>query len=304
MYKRQDPKRLERSTRDIVARAGYLEAAEGRGGPNGGVLLDVSHLGAEFVEKNFRGMVKRCRDFGWDLARQPVEVMPTAHFMMGGVCIKPDCRTELEGLFAAGEDAGGIHGANRLGGNGVADSTVFGGIAGDGMADWVLGRSKPAVSWAEAESLAVEARSAFNEDGPEHLYAVCDRMREVMWEHMGLMREESGLLRVLSEVATLRERAARAGVKGGPAYNLAWQHWLNLRNQLLVSELIARSALARRESRGSHYRRDFPEPDPAWLANVLVRAGGECVKVWTAPVGFTRYTPDGRPAIAVSVETR
>jgi succinate dehydrogenase/fumarate reductase flavoprotein subunit len=129
-------------------------------------------------------------------------------------------------------------------------------------------------------------------------------MREVMWEHMGLMREESGLLRVLSEVATLRERAARVGVKGGAAYNLAWQHWLNLRNQLLVSELIARSALARRESRGSHYRRDFPEPDPAWLANVLVRAGGECVKVWTAPVGFTRYTPDGRPAIAVSVETR
>ena len=301
---RYDPKRLERSTRDIVARAGYLEAAEGRGGPNGGVLLDVSHLGAEFVEKNFRGMVKRCRDFGWDLARQPVEVMPTAHFMMGGVCIKPDCRTELEGLFAAGEDAGGIHGANRLGGNGVADSTVFGGIAGDGMADWVQGRSRPAVSWAEAESLAVEAHSAFNEDGPEDLYAVCDRMREVMWEHMGLMREESGLLRVLSEVATLRERTARAGVKGSPAYNLAWQHWLNLRNQLLVSELIARSALARRESRGSHYRRDFPEPDPAWLANVLVRAGGECVKVWTAPVGFTRYTPDGRPAIAVSVETR
>src|SRR5437870_7152892 len=142
---RYDPRRMERSTRDLVARAAFLEVAEGRGTPNGAVWIDVSHLGAEVVETNFRGMVKRCRDFGRDLARGPVEVGPTAHFMMGGVVIDTACRTAIEGLFAAGEDTGGVHGANRLGGNGVAESTVFGGIAGDMIAAFVERRPRPRV---------------------------------------------------------------------------------------------------------------------------------------------------------------
>src|SRR3989442_15578197 len=136
---RYDPARLERSTRDLVSRASFLEVTEGRGTPNGGVWIDVSHLGADVVERNFKGMVRRCRDFGRDLARGPVEVGPTAHFMMGGVVVDPTCHTGVEGLFAAGEDSGGVHGANRLGGNGVAESTVFGGIAGDVMAGYVVG---------------------------------------------------------------------------------------------------------------------------------------------------------------------
>ncbi|MGH7279156.1 MAG: FAD-dependent oxidoreductase, partial [Candidatus Rokuibacteriota bacterium] len=134
---RYDPLRVERSTRDLVSRACFIEISEGRGTPNGGVWIDVSHLGADLVERSFRGMVKRCRDFGRDLARTPVEVAPTTHFMMGGVVVDPACRTAVEGLFAAGEDAGGVHGANRLGGNGVAESTVFGGVAGDVMAEFV-----------------------------------------------------------------------------------------------------------------------------------------------------------------------
>src|SRR5438477_6732044 len=140
---RYDAARLERSTRDLVSRASFLEVAEGRGTPNGGVWIDVSHLGVELVERNFRGMVRRCRDFGRDLARGPVGVGPTAHFMMGGVVIDPACRTAIEGLFAAGEDTGGVHGANRLGGNGVAESTVFGGIAGDVVAESVAGGALP-----------------------------------------------------------------------------------------------------------------------------------------------------------------
>ncbi|MGH7413060.1 MAG: FAD-binding protein, partial [Candidatus Rokuibacteriota bacterium] len=149
---RYDGARLERSTRDLVARACYTEVREGRGTPNGGVWIDVSHLGADVVEKSFRGMVRRCRDFGRDLAREPVEVGPTAHFMMGGIVIDRACRTDVEGLFAAGEDTGGVHGANRLGGNGVAESTVFGGIAGDVMADWVVGRLLPQISRAHVEA--------------------------------------------------------------------------------------------------------------------------------------------------------
>src|ERR671918_430210 len=137
---RYDAARMERSTRDLVSRASFLEVVEGRGTPNGGVWIDVSHLGVDVVERNFRGMVRRCRDFGRDLARGPVEVGPTAHFLMGGVVIDTACRTAIEGLFAAGEDAGGVHGANRLGGNGVAESTGFGGLAGDVMADAVLDR--------------------------------------------------------------------------------------------------------------------------------------------------------------------
>ncbi len=151
---RYDPRRMERSTRDLVARAAFLEVAEGRGTPNGAVWIDVSHLGAEVVETNFRGMVKRCRDFGRDLARGPVEVGPTTHFMMGGVVIDTACRTAIEGLFAAGEDTGGVHGANRLGGNGVAESTVFGGIAGDVMAESVAGRPLPRVAGPALEDLA------------------------------------------------------------------------------------------------------------------------------------------------------
>src|SRR5947199_877266 len=140
---RYDAARMERSTRDLVSRASFLEVVEGRGTPNGGVWIDVSHLGAEVVERNFRGMVRRCRDFGRDLARGPVEVGPTTHFMMGGVVVDTACRTAIEGLFAAGEDTGGVHGANRLGGNGVAESTVFGGIAGDVMASVVADRRTP-----------------------------------------------------------------------------------------------------------------------------------------------------------------
>ena len=132
---RYDPDKMERSTRDRVARAGYTEVKEGRGTPGGGVYIDVSHLGGDFVRKNFKGMVERCADLGFDLAGGPVEVTSTAHYMMGGVKIDPNCRTNLPGLFAAGEDAGGTHGANRLGGNGVANSTVFGEISGEAMAE-------------------------------------------------------------------------------------------------------------------------------------------------------------------------
>ena len=130
---RYDPQRLERATRDVVSRSSYLEIAAGRGTPSGGVYIDARHLGEDFLLTSFPGMVERCADYGFDLLHDRVEVSPSAHFQMGGITIDVDCRTSLEGLFAAGEDAGGVHGANRLGGNGVADSIVFGGCAGDSM---------------------------------------------------------------------------------------------------------------------------------------------------------------------------
>src|SRR5881296_4065289 len=185
---RYDPRRMERSTRDLVARASFLEVAEGRGTPNGAVWIDVSHLGAEVVETNFRGMVKRCRDFGRDLARGPVEVGPTTHFMMGGVVIDTACRTAIEGLFAAGEDTGGVHGANRLGGNGVAESTVFGGIAGDVMADAVVGVSERRHDAGALERVVHAVQAPLGRTDGD-LYALQRRLRDVMWEHAGLVRD-------------------------------------------------------------------------------------------------------------------
>jgi fumarate reductase flavoprotein subunit len=298
---RHDPVRMERSTRDLVARASFLEVAEGRGTPNGGVWIDVSHLGAEVVERNFRGMVRRCRDFGRDLARAPVEVGPTAHFMMGGVVIDTACRTALEGLFAAGEDTGGLHGANRLGGNGVAESTVFGGLAGDAMAEFVATRPLPAADAAGLEA-AVRALSApLGRPATGDLYDLQRELRDVMWEKVGLVRDGDGLREALAAIERIGARTETVGVAGGRAFNLAWQDWLNLRSQTTVARLIAASALARRESRGAHWRRDFPVAAPGALFSVRVQRRDGAPAVSAEPVALSRATPPPRTA-AVGVE--
>jgi fumarate reductase flavoprotein subunit len=299
---RYDPARMERSTRDLVARASFTEVLEGRGTPHGGVWIDVSHLGAKTVEANFRGMVKRCRDFGYDLARDPVEVGPTAHFMMGGVVITAACTTDVEGLFAAGEDAGGVHGANRLGGNGVADSTVFGGIAGDTMAEWVVSRPPPRLSEAAIDAAAARVTGPLGRTDGDNLYALLSRLRAVMWDHVGLIRTGENLKQALGEIEDIGRRAEGAAVPGGRAFNLAWQDWLNLQSQTTAAWLICRSALERTESRGSHFRKDFPESS-ADLVNVYVGfADGALPKIWTEPVRLTRLMPDAaRPGTAVEV---
>ena len=299
---RYDPKRMERSTRDLVSRASFLEVTEGRGTPNGGVWIDVSHLGAEVVERNFRGMVRRCRDFGRDLARGPVEVGPTTHFMMGGVVVDTACRTAIEGLFAAGEDTGGVHGANRLGGNGVAESTVFGGIAGDVMADFVAGREAAGARSANVVDGVIERLTAPLERRGGDLYALQRELRAVMWDRAGLVRDGEGLVAAASTAERIAAELGRVGVPGGAAFNLAWQDWLNLGNQATVANLIATSALARTESRGAHYRSDFPAPADAPLYTVRIQSrGGEC-SVWTEPVALTRATPAGATRVSSMVE--
>ena len=296
---RYDPARMERSTRDLVSRASYLEIIEGRGTPNAGVWIDVSHLGADVVERNFRGMVKRCRDFGRDLARGPVEVGPTTHFMMGGVVIDVECRTAIEGLFAAGEDAGGVHGANRLGGNGVAESTVFGGIAGDVMADAVLGRRAPSVSAAIAAPAIARATAPLTRAAGD-LYALQRALRDTMWERAGLVRDAAGLDEALRVIDRLDAQLVVTGVPGAAAFNIAWQDWLNVENQLLAARLIATSALERRESRGAHYRADFPATDPAAPYAVRIRRGAAAPLASREPVAFTRLEPAAVPATATA----
>jgi fumarate reductase flavoprotein subunit len=290
---RYDAARMERSTRDLVSRASFLEVEEGRGTPNGGVWIDVSHLGADVVERNFRGMVKRCRDFGRDLARGAVEVGPTAHFLMGGVVIDPACHTAVEGLFAAGEDTGGVHGANRLGGNGVAESTVFGGLAGDAMAAFVEGRPAPRASAARWRATAEALSTPLARPAGPALYDRLGELRDVMWEGAGLVRDAASLSRVLTTIERIEAGLDGVGVGGGRALNTAWQDWLSVRNQVLAARLIARSAEARRESRGAHFRRDFPQAAPGAPMTVRVRRGADGPVVTTEPVAFTRATPAG-----------
>jgi succinate dehydrogenase/fumarate reductase flavoprotein subunit len=290
---RYDPARMERSTRDLVSRASFLEVVEGRGTPNGGVWIDVSHLGVELVERSFRGMVRRCRDFGRDLARGPVEVGPTAHFLMGGVVIDTACRTGIDGLFAAGEDTGGVHGANRLGGNGVAESTVFGGIAGDTIAAVVDGRPRPRLDAAALRPLVEALTAPFGRPPGPSLYELQAELREVMWERAGLVRTGDGLGAALAALERIETDLARVGVAGDPSLNAAWQDWLSVRNQVMAAGLIARAALERRESRGAHYRGDFPAAADGPLYTVRVRRGPDGPVLGRAPVALTRATPGG-----------
>jgi fumarate reductase flavoprotein subunit len=288
---RHDAARMERSTRDLVSRASFTEVVEGRGTPNGGVWIDVSHLGAEVVERTFRGMVRRCRDFGRDLAREPVEVGPTAHFLMGGVVIDPACRTAIEALFAAGEDTGGVHGANRLGGNGVAESTVFGGLAGDTIAAFVERRPAPRLDLDLLRARLMDLTAPFNRPARPGFYALQRELREVMWEDAGLVRDGDSLGRALAAIDRIEAGLDSIGVAGDPALNTAWQDWLSMRNQTVAARLIARSALARGESRGAHYRRDHPAPAAGPPFTVCVRRGDDGPVVATAPVAFTRAMP-------------
>jgi len=292
---RYDPQRLERSTRDVVARACYLEILEGRGTPEGAVLLDVSHLGAEFVERAFPGMVRRCREAGYDLAREPVPVSPTAHFHMGGARIDPWCRTSLPGLLVAGEDAGGVHGANRLGGNGIAESTVFGGRAGQCAAEEALSRPPPATSPAALQEAITRALAPFSCHGSHSPFAVRRALQDLLWEKGGLVRTARGLQEALEGLDALAERLRHAPVPHHREVNLAWQAWLDTANMLTVARLLVESALLRTESRGSHYRADFPEPnDREWLRTICVqRMEGDASRLWTEPVPFTRVTPPG-----------
>jgi succinate dehydrogenase flavoprotein subunit len=292
---RYDAARMERSTRDLVSRASFTEVVQGRGTPNGGVWIDVSHLGPDVVERSFRGMVRRCRDFGRDLARGPVEVGPTAHFLMGGIVIDPACRTAVEGLFAAGEDTGGVHGANRLGGNGVAESTVFGGLAGDAIAEFVAGRPPSRLDVAAVRPRLAALTAPFTRPGGAALYALQRELCDVMWEDAGLVRDGESLGRALAAIERIEAALESVGVSGDPALNTAWQDWLSLRNQTVAARLIVRSALERRESRGAHYRRDYPAPAAGQPFTVRVRCEEAGVLVSTAPVVFTRATPAGAP---------
>jgi len=289
---RYDP-RKERATRDIVSRGIYAEMRAGRTSPNGGVYLQMHHLGPENVRRQFRGMVERCADCGFDLAGDLVEVVPTAHYMMGGVRFQPDCRTELPGLFAAGEDTGGVHGANRLGGNGVANSTVFGGIAGDSMAAWVRRHGKLHAPDEAAISAAVDAALLPFQRPAGAIEPIREALYDCMWDDVGILRHRDGLLRARDRLAGLAQALLATGVADADrAFHMTWHDWLNLRSLIAVSQVIVEAALSREDSRGAHFREDFPAAGdlPASTFTVVRQRDG-ALELSRAPVRFTRVAP-------------
>jgi fumarate reductase flavoprotein subunit len=310
---RYDP-RGERATRDIVSRSIYRELRAGKASPNGGVYLRMSHLGPDTVRQRFKGMVERCADCGFDLAGDQVEVVPTAHYMMGGIVFERDCSTTLPGLFVAGEDAGGVHGANRLGGNGVANSTVFGGIAGDTLAQWATQQCGFEAPSREAISRAMDRCRRPLGLRPGNLEAIRESLYELMWRDVGILRDASGLARARAALMDIEGELDRTGVDGGDLrFNLSWHDWMNLHNLTLVSRAITEAAILRENSRGAHYREDFPEPgDLDSSEYVCLRHVDGAFEATRRRVAFTRVRPGqslidaapASPAVCAGMSTK
>lgn len=285
--------KLERATRDIVSRGIYAEMKAGRTTPNGGVYIQMSHLGPAIVAKKFKGMVDRCRDCGFDLAGGLVEVVPTAHYLMGGIVCAVDTTTELPGLFVAGEDAGGVHGANRLGGNGVADSTVFGGIAGDVMPGWIV--ANPGFRAPNEDVLAAEMeRALLPFQKPQgDLNRLREALLDAMWDNVGVVRDADGLASGLVKIDAIEAELLTVGIgEFDRAFNMTWQDWLNLRSLCESSRVIALAAIRRENSRGAHFRTDFPEPgDLATSTFTVARQTSGGIEISERPVIFTHVKP-------------
>ncbi len=252
--------------RDEVARAINSEVKAGRGSPHGGVFLDIaSRRTADYIRRRLPSMYHQFMELaGVDITAEPMEVGPTCHYMMGGVRVDADTEAAtVPGLFAAGEVAGGMHGANRLGGNSLSDLLVFGRRAGTGAADFAEGRDgEPNVDAAAIDRVVTDALAPFDRDGGESPYDLHHELTETMQSLVGIIRTGSELEQALSRLATLRDRAAKVSVSGGRVYNPGWNLATDLPAMLTVSTAVAQGALQRRESRGGHTREDFPDADP------------------------------------------
>ncbi|MFD3539468.1 fumarate reductase/succinate dehydrogenase flavoprotein subunit [Streptomyces sp. NPDC058662] len=278
----EDPDRNRRPPellpRDEVARAINAEVKAGRGSPHGGVFLDVStRMPAERIKRRLPSMYHQFKELAdVDITAEPMEVGPTCHYVMGGIAVDSDTAATVgvPGLFAAGEVAGGMHGSNRLGGNSLSDLLVFGRRAGLHAAGYAASSAdRPAVSPAQIDEAAAEALAPFHAaEGAENPYTLHQELQTTMNDLVGIIRREGEMAQALEKLAGLRERAARAGVEGHRQFNPGWHLALDLRNMLLVSECVARSALERTESRGGHTREDRPSMERSWRpVNLLCR---------------------------------
>ncbi|WP_291798764.1 MULTISPECIES: L-aspartate oxidase [Brevibacterium] len=288
---RYDPERMELSTRDRVALAGYTEIKEGRGTPNGGVWLDVSHLPREQIMERLPRVYQTLMELQMlDITAEPVEVAPTAHYSMGGVWVRPeDHSTDVPGLFAIGEAASGLHGANRLGGNSLIELLVYGRLTGQAAAEVCRTAEVQQRSHAAVEAARAEVSGLLESEGGENVRALQRALRDLMTEHCGVVRSEAGLQRGLTELAVLEERARNVTVHPDQAGYQDLAHAFDLRASLLAARATLECALERRETRGCHNRSDFPRTDPGMRVNL----------VWSGPGRIEREAiAEAHPDIA------
>ncbi|HYQ95880.1 MAG TPA: FAD-binding protein, partial [Candidatus Eisenbacteria bacterium] len=285
---RYDPKRMELSTRDMVARAIYTEVKEGRGSPHGGAFLDISHKPPEVVKKKLPSMYHQFMEFAnIDITKGPMEVGPTGHYVMGGVRVDADTgAATVPGLFAAGEASGGMHGANRLGGNSLSDLLVFGRRAGAGAAAYAA--KAPAHVALDSAQVAAAERALLTpferSSGPDP-YAIHRKLQDTMQSLVGIFRNEDDLERGIEAVRRLMAEAKTVRVEGSRAFNPGWHLAHDLENMLRISEAVARCALQRKESRGAHARLDYPNLDPEFgKVNSVVTQDGEELRVSQSPL--------------------
>ncbi|OXM64704.1 L-aspartate oxidase [Amycolatopsis vastitatis] len=283
---RYDPARMELSTRDRVALAAYTEIKEGRGSRNGGVWLDVSHLPRETIMQRLPRVYQTLIELQMlDITTTPIEVAPTAHYSMGGVWVRPDDHgTGVPGLYAIGEAASGLHGANRLGGNSLIELLVYGRIAGDAAADYSAAldaQQRDAAAVAEARD---EVDRLLAADGPENVRSLQRAIRDTMTEHAGVVRDEPGLKTALGRLDDIEATAEDVGVHPDLAGFQDLAHAFDLRSSLVAARATVEAAIERRETRGCHNRSDFPEPDPALRVNLVWSGPGQITREAVAPV--------------------
>ena len=286
---RYSPEHMELDARDVVARANYREIQEGRGTPDGAVLLDVSHRDPGYVRERLPNMVEQFAEQGVDITREPMKVSPTAHYGMGGIEADPKTlATAVEGLYAVGESAAGVHGANRLGGNSLAETVVFGKILGEHLVD-VLDALPPVALDRDSASEHLGTLDALAAGtGSERAEALIGELRDLVWDRAGIVRTGEGLREGIEHLRRLKERAdglGYPGVSAGHPSGRGLENVLNLRAMLVAAEAVMRGALLREESRGAHHREDFPEESDSWRKNVLCARDdrGE-MHLWTEPV--------------------
>ncbi|GAA1763882.1 fumarate reductase/succinate dehydrogenase flavoprotein subunit [Luedemannella helvata] len=278
--------------RDEVARAINAEIKAGRGSPAGGVYLDIaSRRPAEFIHKRLPSMHHQFKELAdVDITKEPMEIGPTCHYVMGGIEVDPDTGAAagtVEGLFAAGECSGGMHGSNRLGGNSLSDLLVFGKRAGEYAASYAesLGTAKPRVTADSIDAAVATALAPLERESGENPYDVWHDLQTVMQDLVGIIRRKHELEEAQKKLVDLRGRVASVKATGGRKYNPGWHLALDLRNMLVVSECTAKAALEREESRGGHTREDFPKMDPAWRRiNLVCSLDGDEVNLTHQPV--------------------
>src|ERR1700733_5752196 len=267
-------------TRDHVARCINREVKAGRGSPHGGVFLDIAWIkeklpnAAEHIKKKLPSMYHQFKQLAdVDITQVPMEVGPTMHYMMGGIRVDPDSQmTDVPGLFAAGECGAGLHGANRLGGNSLSDLLVFGKRAGEFAARFAKANTLGAVNRKEAAAAESRALEPFAREGPENPYAVQYTLQDTMQDLVGIVRQEGEMQQAMQQIEQLKQRAERAAVTGHREYNNGWHTAIDLQNLLTVSEIVTLSALERRESRGGHFRDDYPGKDENYATfNIMAR---------------------------------